>query len=89
MVARVQLKYRVNFLAPIERLDLLCIPADAPQDRVPGLALLVSQREVDAVRQALGLVGKDVLLHAGEPEGTGHAAHPRKQVRPIDGVQGE
>ena len=89
VVARVQLKHRVDPLVLIERLDLLRILPDIPQDRVPGLALLVSQGEVDAVWLALGLVGKDVLLHAGKPERAGHAAHPGKQIRPVDGVQGE
>ena len=89
VVARVQLKHRVDPLGLIERLDLLRILPDIPQDRVPGLALFVSQGEVDAVWLALGLVGKDVLLHAGKPEGAGHAAHPGKQIRPVDGVQGE
>lgn len=73
----------------IEGLDLLRILPDAPQDWVPGLALLVPQGEVDAVRPALGLIGEEVLLHAGKPEGAGHAAHPGKQIRLVEGVQGE
>ena len=89
VVARIQLKYCVDPLVLIEGLDLLRVLSDAPQDGVPSLALLVSKGEVDAVRLALGLVGEDVLLHAGEPERAGHAAHPGKQVRPVDGVQGK
>ena len=89
VVARVQLEYRVDPLVLIERLDLLRVLPDAPQDRVPGLALLVPQGEVDAVRPALGLMGEEVLPHAGKPEGAGHAAHPGKQIRLVEGVQGE
>ena len=89
MVARIHLKHCVDPLALIEGMNLLRILPDAPQDRVPGLTLLVPQGEVDAVRPALGLMGEEVLLHAGKPEGAGHAAHPGKQIRLVEGVHGE
>ena len=34
-------------------------------------------------------MGKDVLLHAGKPEGAGHTPHPGKQIRLVDGIQSE
>ena len=68
VVVRVQLEYCVDPLGLIERLDLLRVLPDAPQDGVPSLALLVSKGEVDAVRLALGFVGKDVLLHVRKTE---------------------
>lgn len=62
-------------------------------DRTPGsppcFALLISQKKVHTIRPALWLIGKDVLLHVGKPEGTGHAVHSGKQNRPVDGVQSE
>ena len=41
------------------------------------------------IRPTLWLMGKDVLLHAGKPEGAGYAAHSRKQIRLVDGIQSE
>ena len=78
VAARIQLEHRVDSFVLIEGPDLLRVLPNAPQDRVPGLPLLVPQGEVDAVRPALGFVGEEVLLHAGKPEGAGHAAHPGK-----------
>ena len=45
--------------------------------------------EVHAVGPALGLVGEEVLLHAGIPEGAGYDAHPGKPICLVDGVQGK
>lgn len=59
------------------------------QDRILGFALLISQREIYAVRLVLWLIGEDVLLHAGKPEGAGYAAHPGKQICLVDGIQSE
>ena len=78
MVPRVQLKHCVDSLALIERLNLFRILPDAPQNWVSGFALLVTQREIYAVRPMLWLVGKDVLLHTGKPEGAGHASYTGK-----------
>lgn len=78
VATRILLKHRVDPLALIEGLNLLRILPDAPQDWVPGLALLVPQGEVDAVRPAFGLMGEEVLLHAGKPEGAGHATYTGK-----------
>ena len=89
VVTRIKLKYRVDPLTLIEGLDLLCVLPDTPQDRIPGRALLVPQGEVHAVRSALRRMGEEVLLHAGKPEGAGHAAHPGEQICPVDGIQGK
>ena len=78
VVTRIYLKHRVDPLALIEGLDLLCVLPDTPQNRIPGLALLVSQGEVHAVRPTLWLIGEDIVLHSGKPERARHTAHPRK-----------
>ena len=81
------MKHCVDPLALIEGLDIFRVLPNAAQDRVSGLALLVSQGEIYAVRPTLRLMGEDVLLHAGIPEGAGHAAHTGEQICLIDGVQ--
>ena len=78
VIARIQLEYRINPLALIECLSFFRIQPDAPQNWVSGFALLVPQREIYAVRPTLWLVRKDVLLHAGIPEGAGHAPYMGK-----------
>ena len=78
VVPRVQLKHRVDPLGLIEYLNLFCVLPDIPQNRIPGLALLISQGKVHTVRPTLWLVGEDVLLHAGKPEGAGHAPYTGK-----------
>ena len=86
VVTWVQLKHRVDPLGLIKGLNLFRILPHAPQNRVSGFALLVSQGELHMVWLALWFVGEDVVLHSGKPERAGHAAHPRKQIRPVDGV---
>ena len=89
VVAWIQLEYRVDLLALVIRRYLLGILLNRAQNRVFGFALLIPQRKVHMIRPTLWLMGKDVLLHAGKPEGAGHAAHPGKQVRLVDGIQSE
>lgn len=55
-------------LCLIERLDLLRALTDASKDWIPGRVFLVSQGEIQAIRQPLRLMVKDVLLHSGTPE---------------------
>ena len=89
VVARVQLEHRVDPFALVISAYLLGVRLNCAQDRILGFALLISQRKVHTIRQVLWLVGEDVLLHTGKPEGAGHAAHPGKQVRLVDGIQSE
>lgn len=63
VVPRVQLKDRVDPFVLEEGLDIFRVLADASQDRVPGLALLISQRKVHAVRPMLWFMGEDILFH--------------------------
>ena len=78
VISGVQLKHRVDSLGLIEGLNLFRILPDAPQNWVSGFALLVPQGEIYAVGPTLWLVKKDVLLHAGIPEGAGHAPYMGK-----------
>ena len=87
VVPRVQLKHRVDPFVLEEGLDIFRVLADASQDRVPGLALLISQRKVHAVRPMLWFMREDILFHTWKPERAGHAAYTGKQVRLLDGIQ--
>src|SRR5699024_7849224 len=74
VVARVQLEHCVDPPALVISAYLLGVLLNCAKDRIPGFALLISQREIDAVRPALWLMGEDVLLHTRKPEGAGHTA---------------
>ena len=76
VISGVQLKHCVDPFVLEEGLDLFRVLADASQDRVPGLALFISQRKVHVVRQTLWLMGENVLLYSGKPERTGYATNP-------------
>ena len=76
VISGVQLKHCVDPLALIECLNLFCVLPDTSQKWVTGLALLVSQGEVHAVRQTLWLMGENVLFHAGKPKRARHTANP-------------
>lgn len=89
VVAGVQLEHRVDPPALVISAYLLGVRLNRAQDRILGFALLISQREIYAVRLVLWLMGEDVLLHSGKPEGAGHAAHPGKQICLVDGVEGK
>ena len=89
VVTWVHLEHRVDPLVLVISAYLLGVLLNRAQDRVLGFTLLISQRKVHTIRPALWLTGEDVLLHAGKPEGAGHAAHPGKQIRLVDGVQSE
>ena len=87
VIAWIQLEHCVNALASIEGVNLLCVLPNTSQNRVSSFVLLVTQGEIHAVQPALWFVGEDVLLHSRKPERTGYAAHPRKQIRLVDGIQ--
>ena len=78
VVPRVQPKHRVDPFVLEEGLDLFRVLTDASQDRVPGLALLISQRKVHTVRPMLWFMGEDILFHTWKPERAGHAAYTGK-----------
>ena len=87
VVARIQMEHRVDPPAMVISAYLLGVRLNRAQDRILGFALLISQREIYAVRLVLWLMGEDVLLHSGKPKGAGHTAHPGKQICLVDGVQ--
>ena len=87
VVPRVQLKHRVDPLGLIECLNLFCVLPDIPQDLVSRFALLVTQGKVHTIWPPLRFMGEDILFHTGKPEGTGHAAHPGKEICLADGIQ--
>ena len=87
VVPRVQLKHRVDPLGLIEYLNLFCVLPDIPQDLVSRFALLVTQGKVHTIWPPLRFMGEDILFHTGKPEGTGHAAHPGKEICLADGIQ--
>ena len=89
VVARVQLEHRVDPFALVISAYLFGVLLNRAQDRILGFALLIPQRKVHTIWPTLWLMGKDVLLHTRKPEGAGHAAHPGKHVRLVDGVQSE
>ena len=89
VITWILMEHCVNALTLIKSTNLFRALSDISQNRVAGFALLIAQRKVHAVRPTLRFVGEDVVLHSGKPERAGHAAHPRKQIRPVDGVQGE
>ena len=64
VVAGIQLEHRVAAFALEKSPDLLSIYLNCFQDWIACLSLLVPQREIDAVRPALRLVGEDVLFEA-------------------------
>ena len=66
VIAWIQLEHCVNSLGLIEGLNLFHVLPDVPQNRVPGLTLLVSQGKVHVVRPTLWLVRKNVLLYSGK-----------------------
>lgn len=76
VISGIQLEYRVDALVLVKGLDLLCIFLNCFQDWITGLGLFVPQREIDAVRPVLRLMGKDVFLETWKPQGAGHAPHP-------------
>ena len=78
VVPRVQLKHRVDPFVLEEGLDIFCVLADASQDRISGLALLISQRKVHAIWPLFRLMGEDILFHTWKPERAGHAPYTRK-----------
>ena len=78
VISGIQLKHCVDSLDLIEGLNFFRILPDAPQNWVSGLAFLVPQGEIYAVGPMLWLVRKDVLFHAGIPEGAGHAPYMGK-----------
>ena len=63
VVPRVQLKHRVNPFVLEEGLDSLRVLTDASQDRVPDLALLISQRKVHTIWPLFRFMGEDILVH--------------------------
>ena len=78
VVPRVQLKHRVNPFVLEEGLDIFRVLADASQDRVSGLALLISQRKVHTIWPLFRFMGEDILFHTWKPERAGHAPYTRK-----------
>ena len=76
VVPRVQLKHRVDPFVLEEGLDIFRVLADASQDRVPDLALLISQRKVHTIWPLFRFMGEDILFHTWKPERAGHAANP-------------
>ena len=78
VVPRVQLKHRVDPFVLEEGLDIFRVLADASQDRVSGLALLISQRKVHTIWPLFRFMGEDILFHTWKPERAGHAPYTRK-----------
>ena len=74
VVARIQLEYRINPLALVKDMNLFRVLSDTLKDRVPGLALLISQGKVHMIWPTLWFMGEDVLLHSGKPERSRHTA---------------
>src|SRR5699024_5199636 len=58
VVAGIQLKRSVDSLPLKEGMDRLCVLLNWFQDRIAGLGLPVPQREIDAVRRLLRLMGE-------------------------------
>ena len=67
VVSGIQPEHCVNALVLVKGLNLLCFFLNCFQDWIAGLGLLVPQGEVDAVRPALRLMGKDVFLETRKP----------------------
>lgn len=76
VVDRVQLEHRGDAFALVKSPDFLCVLLNCFQNWVAGFGLLVPKGEVQAVRPALRLVGKDVFLETRKPQGTGHTPYP-------------
>ena len=87
VITWIQLEHCVNSLGLIECLNLFRVLSDIPQDWVPGLALLISQRKVHTIWPLFRFMGEDILFHAWKPERAGYAAYTGKQVCLVDGIQ--
>ena len=83
----IQLDHCVDPPCLIEHLELFRVLLDTLKNRVPGLALHISQRKVHAIWPTLWLMGEDVPLHSGKPEKSKHAAYTGKQIRLVNAVQ--
>ena len=67
MITGIQLKHGIHSHGPVETADILRVLLNAPQNRIAGLALLIPQRKIYAVRWSLWLMSKDVLLQPWKP----------------------
>ena len=89
MIAGIQFPPGIDAQGPVVIPEMFGDVLHRPEDGMPGLCFLVPQGQIDALRRKHRSRPFQVVLHAGIPQGSGHAGTPGEKITPGEGIQGE